>query len=227
MFGKFKKQQKAETPEGEKVAKRLSKGQIKQKNDYLKQVMNQYRLPILVVDPQWYTIKPLVQNDVLLKKEKCLLEYVKEQGTLTNQLKEDQLVKQNLMKDVLTASQTLNEYGDESKLHELETLQQGIIKISEAIKKYEGRLETLEELIEQENREIIQEIVSIGYEQMESYKAESQEIQAEIDQLRELMLQKNAEKKKLDEANVALYQYLHNVVGYKHLDKVDKVLGEK
>lgn len=208
----------------EKFKKRRRDGADKERDMYVQSVLATNKLPIVILDNSWYAIKPFVQTPNLLKKEQFLLEYLKEQGTLTNKLKEDQVVKQNLMREVLYASQQLNEIGDESKLKELDKLQQGILKLNDELGKAEERLERLEEFIDITNREILEEAVAIGYEQMEECRGMSQKLEKEIDDLRASVVQKVEEKKKYDEGANNLYQYLHNIVGYKGIDKVDKVL---
>lgn len=227
MFSKFRKHKQKENEAVEQVEVRLSKQQVKEKERYLKEIMSQNKLPIVVLDPNWYKVKPLVQNTAILKKEQLVLDYIKEQGSLTNKLKDDNKIKQNLMQEVLRVSQKLGESGDEAKLTEMDKLHHGIVKLNEEIKKGEERLDALQGIIQENNMELLEEAVAIGYEYMEVCKNKSESLGEEIDKLREQMLQKTAEKKKYDEQVNILYHYLHNIVGYKHIDKVDKILGDK
>lgn len=230
MFGRFKKV-KTETVEikeqEEKQPIKLSKSQIKQKEQYIQGLMAHNKLPIIILDKQWYDVKPIVKNEKIEKQEEVLLNLVKEKGALTNQVKQDSVIKQNLMQEVLKASELLNQYGDESKLAELEKLQKGIVKISDELKVTEDRLAELDQAIGDANTELIKEAVAISYEYMEVYKTQSSQLGNEIDKLRQEVVRKTAEKKKYDDETTVLYNYLHNMIGYKNIDKVDQVLGEK
>lgn len=230
MFGRFKKV-KTETVEikeqEEKQPIKLSKSQIKQKEQYIQGLMAHNKLPIIILDKQWYDVKPIVKNEKIEKQEEVLLNLVKEKGALTNQVKQDSVIKQNLMQEVLKASELLNQYGDESKLAELEKLQKGIVKIGDELKVTEERLADLDQVIGDANTELIKEAVAISYEYMEVYKTQSSQLGDEIDKLRQEVVRKTAEKKKYDDETTVLYNYLHNMIGYKNIDKVDQVLGEK
>ncbi|MGL4362743.1 MAG: hypothetical protein ACRCSG_05695 [Cellulosilyticaceae bacterium] len=226
MFNIFKKNRDKQNDMKKSEEVQLSTSQIKVKDKYLKEVMSKTELPIVILDQNWYNIKPLMQNEELLKKEQKLIEYIKEQGKLTNRLKEDGQIKQNLMKEILESSQRLN-MGKDSEVTVLEKLQQGILKINEELKDDESRLEELGGLIKSINLEIIEEIVIKGYEYMEISKMKSKALDEEIDTMRNIMLEKTNIKKKCDEETSILYNYLHNIVGYKHIDKIDHLVGEE
>lgn len=230
VFELFRRQKPVDTKEKEEsksIEVKLSKQQQKQKEQYIKEVMSHTKLPIVVLDPSWYNVKPLVKSQSIDKKEHELLEVIKEQGTLTNRLKENAKVKQNLMQEVLVVSGQLNENGDETKISELNKLHQAIVKLNEQLKEDESRIEKIAEEIQSINDDIVEEVVTFGYEYMEICKMKSTALENEIDQLRQEVLKKTNEKKQYDESRNILYQYLHNMVGYKHIDKVDQLLGDK
>lgn len=226
MFGKFKKKLTIQSQSEERIEVKVSKYEIKAREKSLKVLMEQKKLPILVLDKSWYDVKTLIANELIIQKEKIVLELVKERGSLNNSLKENQNVKQNLMKKVLEASEALNNNGDESKLLELETLHHAITRLNEEIPKQEARLEEVEKRIDETNRELTEEAVAVSYAYMESCKEESKRLEDEIDELRRQLLEKTNEKKKYDGMIATLYHYLHNMVGYKHIDKIDQTLGE-
>ncbi len=225
MFERFKAR-KSEAIQQDTQKKTLSKKQLEEKERYVSEVMLKDKLPIIILDKQWHDVKGIVGDPSLAKKEATLLAYLKEQGALTNSLKEDSQVKQTLMDKVLHASQALTEQNTGSALEEMEKLRQALLKINETIDTTEQRLETLETDIREINRSIIEVAVAVGYEQMAYCKEKEQQLEEEIDVLRQQMLEKTAAKKQnTTELNI-VYHYLHNIVGYQQLDKVDKALGE-
>lgn len=226
MFEKFKKKLAIQPQNEKSIEVKVSRRELKAREKAIKALMDQKKLPIVVLDKSWYDVKALIENDLIIEKEKVVLEFLKERGALNNTLKEKQAVKQSLMKKVLEASEALNNNGDESKLNELNTLYQAITRLNEEIPQIEERLEEIETLIAETNRALIEEAVALSYVYMDSCKAESKKLGEEIDVLRQELLEKTNEKKKYDSRMGTLYHYLHNMVGYKHIDKIDQTLGE-
>lgn len=226
MFGRFKKKLTMQPQTGEGIEVQVSKHELKAREKSIKALMNQKKLPIVVLDKSWYEVKTLIANELVIEKEKAVLELLKERGALNNSLKEKQAVKQSLMKKVLEASEALNTNGDDSKLAELNTLHQAITRLNEEIPAEESRLEEIEALIVETNRELTEEAVALSYTYMDSCKEESKKLEDEIDALRRELLEKTNEKKKYDNMLGTLYHYLHNMVGYKHIDKIDQTLGD-
>ncbi len=62
---------------------------------------------------------------------------------------------------------------------------------------------------------------------MKDCKEESATLDQEIQYLRNELLQKTSQKKVCDKKYTELYQYLHNIVGYEYVNKMDKIAGAK
>lgn len=224
MFFNFKK--KALNQKAQDIEVSVTRQVVKDREKMVKSIMEQKKLPILVIDKSWYSVKELIINEIIEQKEKELLDYLKEQGSLNNALKENHAVKQNLLKKILEVSEAINSQGDSKREVELDTLHQAITKLNDDISKQETRLEEVQELIETTNRDLTEETVALSYTYMESYKETSDQLQEEIDVLRARLLEKATEKKHYDQMTTTLYHYLHNIVGYKHIDKLDRKLGD-
>ncbi|WP_053985785.1 hypothetical protein [Niameybacter massiliensis] len=224
MFFNFKK--KMPNQKAHDIEINVSRQVINEREKIVKSIMEQKKLPILVIDKSWYNVKELIINEVIEQKEKELVDYLKEQGSLNNALKENHAVKQNLLKKVLEVSEAINSKGDSKREAELDTLHQAITKINNDVESQETRLEEVQGLIESTNRDLTEEAVALSYTYMESYKETSSQLQEEIDILRAKLLEKATEKKQYDQKITTLYHYLHNIVGYKHIDKLDKKLGD-
>lgn len=205
---------------------KVSRQVVKEREKMLQEIMEKKKLPIVILDKDWYRVKELIASDLIIEKEKELLDTMKEQGKLNNTLKENYAVKQNLMKKVLEVSEALNTNGDAKKSNELDTLHHAITKLNEELPKQQARLEEVESLIDTLNRELTSEALALSYTYMESCKTTSQNLGEEIDALREELLEKAKAKKKYDIQIATLYHYIHDIVGYKHIDKIDAKIGE-
>lgn len=221
MFGKLKKTTKTKIrnlPLNKTIDNKKRESQIKK-------VLESKKLPIVTLDPLWYHVKENIRTKKMDAKEKDLNNLLKEQGKLNTDLKEYGLVKKNLMQEILTISQELNEKGDLSRVGSLEKLHQSITKTNEKIEEIENKIEEVEENITETNRNLVEETMIIGYEYMEAYKMKKNELDSEIDELRTSLLEKTKERKDWDNQYAKLYNYLHNVIGYENINDMDKEDG--
>lgn len=220
MFKKIK-WSKATKDKNIDINKRISQ------DEYIKSLIEVDKLPLVVLDPSWYEMKKTIQSQELLNREKILNEFIKEQGKLTTDTQEYERVKQNLLQKVLQLSEEVQGKQEERKLSELEKMRQTVLKTNEIIESNEKRLEELEILINRANRELVEEAVRIGYTQMEDYRLHKQALEKEIDELRKQVVLKTEEKKAYEKKFGVTYNYLHKVMGYKYIDKVDSGLGDQ
>lgn len=192
----------------------------------LKQLLASKKLPIVVLDSMWYEMKSALGHEESNQQESTLKELLKEQGKLTTDLKEYAVVKHNLLQKVLMISQEVNEKGKIDQIEELDRTSQAILKLNETIDTNEKRAVEVGDLIEQLNLELIESVVIEAYGSMEAYKIKKNELEEEIDRLRKAVVEKTEEKKQCDQAITGIYNYLHKMIGYRYLDKMDDQLGE-
>lgn len=224
MFGLFKnknKKDKVTQIKEEKNTVANDKGL-----EQIKVLLASKKLPIVVLDSLWYQMRDVLSHTDLTQKETELRELLKEQGKLNNDIKEYNVVKQNLLQKVLVISQEVNEQGSTNKVEELDKVSQAITKANETVEQLESRAIEVDDLIDKINKEIIESVVMDAYGSMEAYKVQKKQVEDEIDRLRKEVVEKTEEKKQYDHAITTIYNYLHKMIGYKYLDKVDHKLGE-
>ncbi|MGL4737765.1 MAG: hypothetical protein ACRCW2_09965 [Cellulosilyticaceae bacterium] len=223
MFGNFRRKKKnIEASEAKAQVNQVTAQELIQ----IKQLLASKKLPIVVLDSMWYEIRGVLSHIDVSGQENELKELLKEQGKLTTDLKEYSVVKQNLLQQVLVISQEVNEKGNTSKLEELDKTSQAILKLNETIEAQEKRALEVGDAIEKINHELIEKVVIDAYGSMEGYKVQKNTLEVEIDRLRKAVVEKTEEKKKCDESINGIYNYLHKMIGYQYLDKMDRKLGE-
>ncbi len=193
----------------------------------IKEVLLKEKLPIVVLDPLWYAIKSELGSHSINKNEEHLKELLKKRGKFTNDYKDYVQVKQKLLSNILTLSKHLNEEGDTSQIEELDKLQKSVIMTNEKLENLDARIKEIEDEIEITNRAIIEETISIGYGYIRTYAKGQSDLEAEIDHLRAEVVKKTEEKKQYEQKMTHLYTYLHSVIGYDHISKVDRKLWKK
>lgn len=218
MFKKFKQN---------KLIKCKNIDKNNKKSEYIKKLIESRKLPLAVLDPLWYEMKQAIKTNELDYKEKILNEFIREKGKLTTDIQEYEKVKQNALQKVLQLSDEIQAQQENVKMKALEKTRQIVIKTNEIIQNNERRLEELEILIDKANKSLLEEAIEIGYMQMEEYRIHKQALEREIDELRKQVVIKTEQKKAYDKQFGVTYNYLHKIVGYKDIDKVDKELGEE
>lgn len=218
MFGKLKKF---------KINQKTEKDKISVQTNYIKELLQGEKLPLIILDGFWYEIKDFVQTDQIIAEEEKLGQLIKEKGRLTTESLKYDKAKQNLVFKVLEISEEIQCDQNEKKLQELEKSRQAILEINKIIEQNEKRLDELEILIETTNRKIVEEVVIQSYGQIEEYRKRKESLEREIDELRNQVVIKTEEKKTYDKQFGSLYNYLHKIIGYQYINKVDKQLGEE
>lgn len=227
MFDFMKKKRRivlSEQPE-EKV--KITNSNVNLKKEYVSDILKSRKLPIVLLDPLWHTMRDSIQSDIIKAQEKNLKELLKEQGRLNNDYKEYSTVKQNFLKEILNLSGEVQVDGNSESIEALNKLHQSTVGVNQKLEDIEKRISEVEVEIESANREIIEEMIAVGYEYIDVCKEKEIRLEREITQLREQMLLKTAEKKKCEKLLKDVYNYLHSIVGREQIEVIDRGLGDK
>ncbi|MBQ1274032.1 MAG: hypothetical protein U0L26_14075 [Cellulosilyticum sp.] len=226
MFSFKRKQRKVIVNNVEVNREAIKDDSIDLKKEYVTEILERKRLPIVLLDPLWHTAKEHIKSGAIDKAEKELQELLKEQGRLNTDYKEYTVIKQNFLKEILVVSSKAQDRSDSTALEELNKLHQSTLAANQKLEDIENRLDEIDKEIEIKNKEIISEMIAVGYSYIESYKQEDEILEAEITALREEMLKKTNKKKENEAFLKEIYNYLHSIVGREQIEILDKSLGE-
>lgn len=206
---------------------KVKNSNVEEKKEYVNDIIKNKKLPIVLLDPMWHSTKEHIQSKKIDQAEQELQKLLKEQAKLNTDFKEYTIIKQNFLKDILVYSGKAQENGDPSVLEELNKLHQSTLGANVKLEEIERRLDEIEEEIDKKNREIISEMIAVGYSYIENYKTQNEILESEIATLREEMLRKTNKKKECDAFLKDIYRYLHSIVGREQIEVLDKALGDK
>ncbi len=204
----------------------ISNYEVDIKKTYIKEILNKRKLPLVLLDPLWHSIREQIVSESIDKNQGILQELLKEQGRLTNDYKDYGTVKQNFLKQILTLSGELRGEEDTQKIEALSNLHASTLGANQKLETIEKRLEKVEEEIEAINREIIEEIVAVGYEYIAICKNNCESLERQINELRAQVMIKTNEKKKNEQVLKGIYNYMHHVVGQNQIEIIDKELWD-
>lgn len=223
MFELFKKHKVKTNEQGENI----SNYRVELKKEYIRDVLKNKKLPIVLLDPLWHSMSDTIKTKFIKEKEAVLQELLKEQGRVSTDLKEYNVVKQNFLKQIIILSDEVQNGGDNKKLDELNKLHQSVLTANNKIEELETRLTEVGDEINQTNHAIIEEMVAVSYEYIEAYKKKEDELEKEIEALRSEMLNKTNEKKEAEKVQKNIYNYMHNMIGRQYVEVVDKEMMRK
>lgn len=201
--------------------------EIDLKRAYIRDILEAKKLPIVLLDPLWHSAKERIKSSVIETAEKELRELLKEQARLNTDYKEYQVMKQNFLKQILVISEKVQVKSENQAFEELDKLQLSVLGVNQKIEGIETRLEVIDDEIQSKNKEMISEMIAVGYGYIETYKERSQKLETEITELRLMMLKKTAQKKESDIFLKDIYNYLHSIIGREQIEVIDRNLGEK
>ena len=227
MFGFGKKNRKVIVNSEAVDDIKISDKEVELKKSYINEILTNKKLPIVLLDPLWHTVKEQIKSKIISEKEKQLQELIKEQARLNTDYKEYTKVKQNFLKQILVLSGEVQDEVNNKKIEELNKLHQSILEVNNRLEEIEKRLEEIDKSVDTTNKELIQEMVAVGYEYIELHRCKEERLEQEITMLREQMLEKTNEKKQSEKFLKNIYNYLHNIVGQQQIEIIDKVLWDR
>ncbi|WP_058486263.1 hypothetical protein [Defluviitalea phaphyphila] len=187
------------------------------------QILRKNNVPILILDNVWHNIfPPEKKTKKILKLEERLNDLLKEQGKLNNDLKGYIKLKKNLMDRILELTTEAFTNENEMAKKEMERNQKNILEINRKTEEIQKRLEIIPQEIQETNGTLLEESVKICYKDMKEHQEILNELNIWIENTRNILKKKIAEKTEREEKVTQIYSYLHDLVGPDVLEYLDK-----
>ena len=221
----FKKKKRAVVFD-QSIAEEVNSANVDIKKAYIQQLLSQKKLPIVLLDPLWHSARESIQSTVIKQEEVKLQQLLEERARINLDYKEYGVVKQNFLEEVLTVSAKVQDSPEDvTALDRLDQLHEGILSANDKLAEIEERLDSIDDEIDILNRDIIGEMVAVGYEYIDICKGRVTALDQEIEGLRDEMLKKTNERKASEQLIKNVYNYLHGVVGRDKIEVIDRNLG--
>ncbi len=180
-------------------------------------------VPTLTLDNKWHKLMAEVgKTPEMSKLEDKLNQLVKEQGKITNELKDLKKIKANLMDEIVNnmegAEKSASGSAEKKKLDDNKRL---INEINEKVDHYNDEMLDLPKEIAEVNTELMLLTMEESYKVIRSNTSEIEEIGDWIKMMR-MELKKNIlHKQHMELVNVQLYSYMQGIFGPDVLDIFD------
>lgn len=181
------------------------------------------KIPIVVLDERWHQLFPDYDKPSQVKVlENKLNELMKQQGKLTNDLKDLKKLKKQLMGEIITHMDVSDSKEGKMKEKKLDQNQRLIREIGEKIKDSENQLIDLPYQIKAANEELIIESTAICYKRLSDNTEKIAEISQWVQSIREQLKVKILDKQDKEIKNTEIYNYMHDMLGPELLQELDE-----
>lgn len=191
------------------------------------QPLQKEKIPIITLDNSWHQLITEIKTPGIGNLEKELNKLLKEQGKLNTDYIEYTRLKKEMLDTILELTHQAFELKSNEAIKKIEDQQKMILKINEILEEIELRLDTVPAEIQETNNSLVDESVRICYGYINRYREKSHQLDEEIQIIRSTLMEKTEEKKGYDKKADQLYQYLHQLLGPKFIEKLDSVYWEK
>ncbi len=194
-------------------------------SEKLMEALKDKRLPILTLDEKWYGLFPDHMKTLKIKKdEKTLMELIKRQGELDNDIKAMKKEKNIYMKEIVN-NMEISSRNEMEKSHKVDEAQKGINDINKKIDEYENELqEVLPDKIKKANLLLAVDSMTVCYERIKDNNKTIEENVNWIAKMREELKEKILIKQDREMQNSQMYSYMHDIMGADLMEIFD--LGE-
>lgn len=192
----------------------------KLENILLKEKLKGKSIPLLILDEKWLNLFQEHEKTKRIKElEKDLLELLKEQGQLNQEIKDMENLKKQLL-DKIVENMSMAQYNKMAEKKQ-EKSQKIIIELKEKIEIAEERLLLLPEEIRKANELLLIEGMQICYERINENEHAIKEEDEWIEKAREALKERILIKQDMEIKNEEMYSYMHDTLGREIIEIFD------
>ena len=187
-----------------------------------KEALKGKQVPVLTLDNKWHKLFGRVNATKEIEKlEKELNGLLKRQGKLTNEIRDLKRVKNNLLTDIMSNMDGIEQDTDASVDKKLNDNKRLVNEVNEKVESHEDELLEIPHEIDRVNRELMLKTMELCYHKLTQNTDEIEEIAKWIGEMR-IALKTNIIKKQDKEINNSdLYGYMHNIFGQSAIELFD------
>lgn len=192
-----------------------------------KERLKDKKIPLLVLDNKWHQLFMVEKKSKAVKKyEQEVNQLLQRQGKLGTDIKTMKKMKSQMLLEI---QEQMEEAETDVKVQkQQEKKQKMILEINEKTQAYEDELLDIPYKLETSNRQLMLETIRIFYDKMKKNEQEIDDIVNWIQGIRDKVKESLLKKTTLEEYNMTIYGYLHDVLGGDIVDIFDlKYLKKK
>jgi hypothetical protein len=181
--------------------------------DEFQNVLKGKKIPILTLDNKWYRLFEKNMTPEMKRLEGRINDLLKEQGRVTNEVKDLKKIKNNLMAEIVANMPEEGQAPDPSHQKKIAESKRLIDQVNERIAKYDDDMLDLPKMIDEENFKLMLLSMEICYDEFLSNTEDIEDISAWIKSMRMELKRNIIKKQQMEVKNVELYSYMNDIFG--------------
>ena len=181
--------------------------------DDFENVLKGKKLPILTLDHKWYRLFEKNMTPEMKKLESHINELLKEQGRVTNEVKDLKKIKNNLMNEIVANMPEEGHPVDASHQKKIDESKKMIDQVNKRMADYDDKMLDLPRLIDEDNLKLMLLSMEICYDEFLSNTEDIEDISAWIKSMRMELKRNIIKKQQMEVKNVELYSYMNDIFG--------------
>ncbi len=181
--------------------------------DEFQNVLRGKKIPILTLDNKWYRLFEKNMTPEMKRLEGRINDLLKEQGRVTNEVKDLKKIKNNLMSEIVANMPEEGQPVDPSHQKKIAESKRLIDQVNERIAKYDDDMLDLPKMIDEENFKLMILSMEICYDEFLSNTEDIEDISAWIKSMRMELKRNIIKKQQMEVKNVELYTYMNDIFG--------------
>lgn len=183
--------------------------------------LKEKKVPLLILDERWHELFPeRLKTPEIKQMEKQLKLFLKEQGKLTNYLKNMENTKKKLMERIIVNMNAAQVNEKEAKKQEKS--QEFILEINKKIEKTEQELIEIPERMKDMNEQLLLESMRICYRRLKENQEDIERLEKWVEQAREELKERLLVKQDKEIQSASLYSYMHQMLGREVIEIFDQ-----
>ncbi|MCR5215658.1 MAG: hypothetical protein K6C69_01820 [Lachnospiraceae bacterium] len=187
----------------------------------MKASLSSIQIPILILDERYRIALPeRLKTPDIVRLEAELAELLKQQGKITESIKDVKKLKTRLLQDVV---QNMEDGADEDEYKaQLEKSNKLLAETKSKLQELEDRDLELPKEIKEANQALLLEVISLFYGRMQQNKKDVELLNRWINQIRVELKKKLVIKQEKESQNANMYAYMHDVLGAELITMFDE-----
>ena len=190
------------------------------------QIFAKIKAPILILDSLWQEQFKGRKTEKIESLEAKIKDLMKENARLAETEKLLVNKKKECLNQIRQLAVDVHEYKDQEALKATEAFKNAVTDINSELVSIDKKADKLPEELENANRELLAETVSIIYFSMRDSQARLKELGPEIDRLRGEVQSLTKEQIACEEETARTYQLLHKLVGREVVNILDQQFNQ-
>jgi len=180
------------------------------------------KAPLLILDPLWQEQFRNRKSEAIINLETKIKNLMKENARLLETEKSLIRKKQECLSQIRQLTRDVHDYNDKDAAQATEMFKTAVFDINTELDDLGKKADKLPKELEDANRELLAETVSIIYFSMRNSQARLQALVPEIERLRGEVGRLVAEQIECEEEAARTYQLLHKMVGREVVNILDQ-----